>query len=243
MQRTAAWLIIILFVLGGVTRTSSVYAVGVRVPIGPYGSGVTLTEQVHSVKEMRESGVQIQRMDYSCGSAALATIFTSYLSQPYTEAEVINFIARTTDLKKVLVRKGFSLLDLKTFAESHGITAEGYELDYQSLVDFKCPVLVPLYRKNQKIRHFVVFRGATEDRVFLADPAIGRQTMLRSEFERLWSPKVGMVFSHPGLPPAEHTVLGLHPQEGAYLSLDSLRAVTDQVADTSFFHQSNEFKE
>jgi predicted double-glycine peptidase len=227
-------------VMSGLVRTSPVLAGEVRVPLGGHGAGSEIVVDVQSIKELREDGVVLQQLDYSCGSAALSTLFTSYLEQPYSEMEIIDFILRTGDMQKIIVRKGFSLLDLKRFADSHGIEATGYGLDFPSLVEFDCPVLVPLYRKDANIRHFVIFRGASEDRVFLADPAIGRRTMLRSEFEEAWNPRVGMVFRHPGTPPAEHTGLSLGPQDATYLSASSLRAVISQSA-FQYIHQANEF--
>lgn len=231
----------LLLVLGFLTlgNTSPVLAGEVSIPVGP-NAGLEVTVPVRSVKEIREDGITLQQLDYSCGSAALATLFTSYLGRPYSETEIINFIVKSTDLNKVAARRGFSLLDLKRFAESHGVQATGYALDFASLQELNCPVLVPLYHKDTDMRHFVVFRGAIGDRVFLADPAIGRQTMFRSEFEELWNPRVGMVFSYPGMPPAAQTPLGLKPDDELYLSSDSVRAMVLQSV-IQYVHQANEF--
>ncbi len=241
MQPANRWLSITAGVVWCLLRTSSVMAGEVRVAMGSYGTGTTLVLPVASAKEVKERGVILQRLDYSCGSAALATLFTSYLNQPYSESEIIDFIVRTGNMQKIIVRRGFSLLDLKRFAEAHGISATGYALDYDSLLDFKCPVLLPLYQAETKMRHFVIFRGATEDRVFLADPALGRRTMMRSEFERMWNPRVGMVFTHPGVPPAAHTPLALGPADDVYLSSACLRAVVDQTISDAI-HEAKEFK-
>lgn len=219
--------------------TSPASAGEVCIPVGPY-AGIEYTVEVRSMKELREDGVTLQQLDYSCGSAALATLFTSYLGQPYSEAEVINFIAKSTDLQKVAARRGFSLLDLKRFAEAHGVQATGYALDFDGLGELKEPVLVPLYHTETDMRHFVIFRGMMGDRVFLADPAIGRQTMFRSEFEQLWNPRVGMVFNHPGVTPELETPLSLHPDDELYLSSESIRAVVMQSA-LNYIHHADEF--
>ena len=55
------------------------------------GAGVVLRQPVRSVKELREENVVIQRLDYSCGSAALATIFSYYFGDPVSEPEVIEY--------------------------------------------------------------------------------------------------------------------------------------------------------
>ncbi len=220
-------------------HTSLAQASEVWVPLGDTG-GPSLALPVQSVIERRQADVQLQRLDYSCGSAALATLFTSYLGQPTSETDIIDYIVRTGDAQKILIRRGFSLLDLKRYAEAHGAHAVGYELDYNSLVELQVPVLVPLYRSDQGLRHFVVFRGATDDRVFLADPALGRVTMFRSEFEDLWQPAVGLVVSAPGTPPAVDTPLGVTAEDAVYLNGDAMRALIQHSVDT-FFHDPNEF--
>jgi predicted double-glycine peptidase len=228
----------ILLVLAWSTCTAPACAGAVQVPLGT--GGPVLTQPVQSVLERRQADVQLQRLDYSCGSAALATLFTAYLGIPVSEADVIAYIVRTGDAQKILVRKGFSLLDLKRFAEAHGAQAVGYELDWDSLVELQVPVLVPLFRHDQQLRHFVIFRGTAGDRVFLADPALGRVTMFRSEFEQVWQPAVGLVVSRPGTPPAAETPLGITAEDANYLTGDAMRGMIQRTVDT-FIHNANEF--
>jgi len=213
----------------------------IRLPLGAYGTGAVITAPVRSIKELREEGITLQKLDYSCGSAALSTLFTAYLDQPFSEQEIIDFIVRNGDMKKITVRNGFSLLDLKRFAESHGVKATGYALDFESLLELQCPVLVPLYRKEADMRHFVIFRGADAERVFLADPAMGRRTIYRSEFEAQWTPRVGMVFSRPDSPPPADHGLALGGSDGAYLSNETLHLVIRQSV-VRYIHQANEFR-
>ncbi|HEY3418305.1 MAG TPA: C39 family peptidase [Armatimonadota bacterium] len=231
----------IMFILIGAIRTWPACASEVRIALGPYGRDMVITQELRSIKEIREEGITLQRLDYSCGTAALSTLFTSYLRQPYTEGEIIEFILRTGNIDKILVRKGFSLLDLKRFAEAHGIKATGYALDFPSLMEFQCPVLVPLYHTATKMRHFVIVRGIVGDRIFLADPAVGRRIMLRADFEKEWEPKVGMVFEHPDfLTTGQDTPLGIQAQDATFLTGASLRAVVLQSVD-EYIHRANEF--
>lgn len=238
MQRFGTGMAIVVLATVG-TLYSFAWAGEVRVPIGPL-NGISLQVPVESIKELKERDITLQRLDYSCGSAALATVFSQHLGQPYSEADIINFISRTGDMKKIIVRKGFSLLDLKRFADSHGVQAEGYALDYESLVELEQPVLVPLYREKTDLRHFVIFRGAVGDRVFVADPAVGRQTMFRDDFIEQWQPQVGMIFTHPEETATLNTPLSLDPDDGAYLDPESLRGVVMRSV-VQFIHQTNEF--
>ena len=227
-------------IIGAMTVGICVTAGEVRIPVGAGMGGVMLVEPVQSIKELREAGIVFQQLDYSCGSAALATLLTSYLNQAYSEQYIINFILRTGDARKIMIRKGFSLLDLKRFAEAHGISAFGYALDYQSLLELHCPVLVPLSRKDLDMRHFVVFRGANADRVFLADPAIGRRTMTIAEFCREWEPQVGMVFSVPGPPPPAQHDLAVNAQDAIYLNGENIRSLVQQSV-LRYIHDAKSF--
>jgi hypothetical protein len=198
-----------------------------RVRIGPVGGGMTIREEVKSVQEARQEGVTHQQLDYSCGSAALATLFNSYLHQPVEEREIIDYILKKGDLRKIMQRRAFSLLDLKRFAESRGVEAQGYRLEYQDLVELGRPALVPIVLRGYK--HFVIFRGETDGRVYLADPAFGRWTASRAEFEQLWEPKVGLTVWRKGQPaptayalrPGEEDNIYVAPARASALSLRS----------------------
>ena len=206
-------------------HSTAVLAGSVRVYTGANAAGITIGLKVKSIKELRERGITLQKLDYSCGSAALSTLCTSYINKPYSEQTIIDEIVKNGDIKKIAVRKGFSLLDLKRFAGRHGIAADGYALDYPSLLDLHCPVLVPLMRKDINLRHFVIFRGADHERVFLADPAVGRRTMTRVDFLAEWNPRVGMVFHPIGMTPPLHHGLELGPEDATYMTTDRLRAI------------------
>jgi len=213
-------MLLLLALLAGITLPA--LAAPLRVATGPLGAGVTLRQPIKSLKEMREEEVVIQRLDYSCGSAAISTIFTYYLQQPISEKEVIEYILRTGDLKKIIQRRGFSLLELKNFTESHGATAQGYAMDFEALAGVEVPVIVPM--KFTDRLHFVVYRGVRGDRVFLADPALGKRTMSAEEFDQLWSPKAGLLISRPGLDVAA-APLAIDEHDELYLESLCLRTL------------------
>lgn len=160
-----------------------------------------ITREVKSFKELREAGVVRQQLDYSCGAAAMATLMTYFFEQAVTEDQVIGFIfvhGQTPEegLKKYFRRKGFSLLDLKRYAEFRGFKAAGFKemnLDdlAEALRDQQVPVLVPINPFGY--HHFVVVRGLAGDRIFLADPAVGQITMKISRFLDLWIDGIGFM--------------------------------------------------
>jgi hypothetical protein len=101
-------------------------------------------------------------------------------------------------LQKYFRRQGFSLLDLKRFAEFRGYKVAGYkEMDFSDLLEFlekdRLPVLVPINTFGYS--HFVVVRGIQGNRVYLADPAVGKTTMTIARFASVWVDGIGLVVS------------------------------------------------
>lgn len=144
---------------------------------------------VKSLLEMRRENVVVQDFDLSCGAAALATLLNYQHGESLTEREVTyGLIQREEYLENpevVQLRQGFSLLDLKRYADGLGYEGIGYgRLEFQDLIEF-APIMVPVNFNGYN--HFVVFRGVVgEGRVLLADPAWGNRTMARGRFERSW---------------------------------------------------------
>ncbi len=137
-----------------------------------------------------------QSMDVSCGPAGLSTLLNFYLENPITEFEIIKKLLDQVPIEKVRERKGFTLLDLKNFAESKGYTVTGYKaMDVAFLKEIKRPVLVPINFKN--FNHFVIVKGVIADRVFIADPTAGNLSMKISKFEKIWSHGIGLVIEKP----------------------------------------------
>jgi uncharacterized protein len=152
---------------------------------------------VRSMVEIRQQGVVVQQWDYSCGAAALATILRYQHADPVPEREVARILLKRdeylTDPSGFQQQGGFSLLDLKRFADGRGYNGTGYgRLTLRQLVDL-APVIVPVNLNGYN--HFVVFRGVLGSRVLLADPAYGNRTLTVSRFERAWLeyPKFGRV--------------------------------------------------
>jgi predicted double-glycine peptidase len=154
-------------------------------------TGAQAGPPVRSLLEMRQEGVVIQQWDASCGAAALATVFTYTLGNPVTEREVAQAMLRRTDPLRVKVRGGFSLLDMKRFAESRGFKAEGYRgLSLEELLAQKSPIVLISARGDP---HFVVVRGRREGRIELADPAFGNRSMSVERFSEAWQDGIGFV--------------------------------------------------
>jgi predicted double-glycine peptidase len=158
-------------------------------------AGVTGEKPIRTLKDIRNDGVVRQRWDLSCGAAALSTLLTYDFKDNTPESAIVVWILHRTDPAKVRARGGFSLLDLKHFAQARGYQAEGFsDMSLDELASQKSSVLVPIRLKG--FDHFVVVKSVGGDRIFLADPGFGNVTMKTSRFKQIW--KNGIVFVvHP----------------------------------------------
>ena len=165
-------------------------------------------KNIRSLYEIRQEKTVRQKWDYSCGSAALATVLTHHYGDNTSEAVIVTTILRITDPIKIRNRGGFSLFDLKRFVESRGYQAKGFAgMTLEELVDMKVPGIVPV--KSKGLDHFVVFRGIRGDRAVLSDPAFGTVTMRVDRFVSIWKGGVGFFVTRPG---AESISGGLEPR-------------------------------
>jgi uncharacterized protein len=147
-----------------------------------------VTKPVRSWKAMKFDGLVRQQTDFSCGAAALATLFKYGMGKDTTEQHVLVNMLKTADADLVK-EKGFSLLDMKRYVTAVGLKGEGFEVPYSALQQLKVPAIVLLNIKNYK--HFVVIRKAQEDTVQVADPALGKRVISRAAFNKAWN---GIVF-------------------------------------------------
>jgi predicted double-glycine peptidase len=145
--------------------------------------GADYRVSVASLREARFKTTVRQQYDFSCGSAALATLLTYHYGHPVSERVVFEEMYRLGDQKKIRA-EGFSLLDIKRFLESRGFRADGFQLPLEKLEGARLPAIVLIADKGY--RHFVVVKGIRDGRVLIGDPASGTRAIPRSRFESMW---------------------------------------------------------
>ena len=150
---------------------------------------------MRSLLEIRQGGVVIQQWDASCGAAALATVLTYAFADPVTERAIAQAMLRRTDPLRVKVRGGFSLLDMKRYAEGRGYAAEGFrQLTIPELLAMRSPI-VPIDELGHA--HFVVVRGNIGNELDIADPAFGNRRISVGQFQGMWRDGIGFVVRRP----------------------------------------------
>lgn len=169
------------------------------VPASATGSAPILAEPGHAysmpVRTIKEIRNQIafrttlrQKYDFSCGSAAIATLLTYHYGKPVDEATVFQSMYASGDQEKIR-REGFSLLDMKRYLEHEGYQADGVRVSLDELAKVGVPAIALV--ADQGYRHFVVVKGLHGTRVMLGDPALGGRVVSREQFDSMW---IGNIF-------------------------------------------------
>ena len=146
-------------------------------PVG----GISLP--VRTMEDMRYANVVRQRYDFSCGSAALATLLSLYGDR---QDEAASFRGMWAGGDHVQIRRlGFSLLDMKRFLASRGRTANGYHVSLDQIATAGVPGIALITVRGY--RHFVVVEGVRRGEVLIADPALGLRVEPTATFTAAWN--------------------------------------------------------
>ncbi len=157
-----------------------------------------IREYVWSYKELRERQVVMQKLDYSCGAAALATVFRYYWGANVNEETFLRLIPKlnlTAEEIKDRVENGLTLTDLRDLANLAGYQSSMGKVKFQDLAESKVPVIVGItIRKHD---HFAVFRGTDGYYVYLGDSIRGNIRLPIPEFLEQWQENAILVVAKP----------------------------------------------
>lgn len=117
---------------------------------------IEIRHDIEPASEFDFKHIVSQRYDYSCGSAALATILKYQLGEKFTETQIIHGLFRYGDKEQVEKKRAFSLLDMKKFVGVLGYNGVGYRADIEDLKDLNMPCILPI--ELYGYRHFTVFK-------------------------------------------------------------------------------------
>ncbi|WP_342658800.1 C39 family peptidase [Sphingomonas sp. NY01] len=139
---------------------------------------------IRSVADQRFAGIVRQKFDFSCGSAALATLLRYHYDLDVREEVAFRGMWARGDRAQIR-RLGFSLLDMKRWLASRGLAADGYKVPLDRVADTGIPGIALIAVRNY--RHFVVVKGVRGDEVLLGDPSSGITVMPRAAFQAAWN--------------------------------------------------------
>lgn len=177
-------------------------------------------------KTLRDQNVVIQKYDYSCGPASLATLLTYHYKDPVSERTILS-AAKTVLSKEAYLtaqKEGLSLFDLKLIAESRGYMVKGVKIPLKALTKIPIPILVHL--NVGKYLHFAVLKGVKNNRVYLSDPSRGNLEMTPGEFKKEWQGIALIIF---------------HPKHRPIKGLDKIEKLTPQMLNRHHLYTINHF--
>lgn len=141
--------------------------------------------EVVSIKEARFRFVVRQEYDFSCGSAALATLLTYHYELPKSESDIFFAMFEVGDRERIQ-REGFSLADMQQYLKTVGLRSNGFNVKLPQLAEANIPAITLI--NTNGYRHFVVIKGITDRHVLVGDPALGIKRYPIAEFEEIWIP-------------------------------------------------------
>jgi hypothetical protein len=159
------------------------------VPV-PGAQGQVISLRLTSLKEARFRNTIRQKYDFSCGSAAVATLLTYQYGYPVNEQAAFEQMYAHGDRAKI-GKEGFSLLDIKRYLAANGFDADGFDVPLDKLEQEHLPAIVLVDERGY--HHFVVVKGLRDGRVLIGDPALGTRSLPRARFEAMWKNRLVFV--------------------------------------------------
>lgn len=139
--------------------------------------------KVASMAERKFATVIRQQYDFSCGSAALATLLTHHYGRPTSETDAFKAMWDVGDQDRIR-ELGFSLLEMKRYLESLNLKSDGFKVTLDRVQEIGVPGIALIDVRGY--RHFVVVKGVTDRTVLVGDPSAGIISMPRRTFEERW---------------------------------------------------------
>ncbi len=206
----------------------SAWAGSVVIPGVDSGS---MNVKVMSLEERKFRLTVRQKLDFSCGSAALSTLLSYHYGDPVDEPTIFKAMWDQGDHQKIR-REGFSLLDLKHFLEARGYSADGYAVPLDRLERVGIPAIV-LVRENG-YNHFVVIKGIRDGQVAIGDPSLGARVYPEQEFKKMMANKIVFVINGLNQKAVFNHPLDWRVREKAPLSLAT---GPDGIANATLLHR------
>jgi len=182
----------------------------------------TFRKHVWSWKELQEQNIVMQKRDFSCGAAALATVLQYYWGDHVTELQILKKFDDLFTPAEVRerIKNGLTITDLRRVAVKMGYQASIGTLRYEQLQESKVPLVVGI--TVGEFKHFVVYRGTDGYYVYLADPARGNIRIPASEFVKQWQKNAVLVVAKPRQEPKPSSSLSVRPEEIYHGHLNSV---------------------
>jgi predicted double-glycine peptidase len=154
------------------------------VGLTPDTAGANYRIRTMSWAEIPFRSVIRQQFDFSCGSAAVATLLTYHYRAKTPEVESFKAMWARGDQEKIR-KLGFSMLDMKHYLQARGLKAEGYRFRVADIAKAGRPGIALIDLRGFK--HFVVVKGVRGNRVLVGDSILGLTEYSAQDFAKMWN--------------------------------------------------------
>ena len=164
---------------------------------------------VHSYEWLKQQHIVMQKRDFSCGAAAVATIARYYWGDNVDEDLFLRALDKVLTEKEIVdrIKNGLAMSDLRRASVLAGYQSTVGKLTFEKLGESKVPLVVGIKPGGHK--HFVVYRGTDYMWVYVADPIRGNLRMPIREFVDQWQEHAVLVLHKPGQKVKEYSALSL----------------------------------
>lgn len=210
-----------LFAAGTLQAQSGSSSSGKRSGIQPWAANSvpvrdkdhTFSRKVRNYKQLKRQNIVMQRRDYSCGAAALATVAQYYWGDNVDEEFFLTILDHilTVEEAEERVENGLAMTDLRRAAVEAGYSAVVGKVSFQKLSESKVPLVVGI--TIDEYDHFVVYRGTDGIYVYLADPIRGNLRVRSHEFIKQWQKNAILAIAKPGRKVKEYSRLSITGDE------------------------------
>lgn len=215
-HQTACWLV--LAIACWAAMVGKAHAQMARAPIRDPDK--TFRSNVWSYKELSQRNIVMQKYDYSCGAAVLATIAHFYWGDKVNELYFLDLLPKlelSEAQMKDRIANGLTLTDLRDLARGGGYDATMVRVPNEQLEQIRVPVIVGIivnkYCPQRKHEHYVVLRGSDGQFIYLADPIRGNIRMPMDDFIDQWQLNAVLAIAKPNTPVKNPNPLGIRNDE------------------------------
>lgn len=173
-----------------------------------------IQKRICSYQELQRRNVVMQARDFSCGAASMATLVRYFWGDPVTEETFLRAVDKVlTNPEDRLdrIKNGLTMTDLRRAAVSEGYLATIGKLSIEELRQAKVPLIVGIVVDGYD--HFVVYRGADDYYVYLADSARGNLRVPIWEFRCQWQENAVLIVAKDDVDPPTFSALTVRPDE------------------------------
>ena len=143
--------------------------------------------KIKSYQELKFTSIDKQVNEYTCGAAALSTIFNYFYNSTENQIDIFQTVIGKEE------EIGLTFLDMKNYSVSKGFNAIAYKMKYSDLVEQLQKENIPLIlhlnvpTRYKELKHFSVGIGVIGNYIILDDSAKGIWVLSENEFISIWT--------------------------------------------------------